>query len=194
MTTPIEFWFDFASPYSYPAAMAIEARAVGREVRWRPVTMGPIFADLGWTDSPFNLQPAKGRYMWRDMERICAAEGLAFHRTDPFPPNTVLAARLAIVALERTWGPDFCRAVFHAEFAGQKDVADPDVLAGLITDCGGDADTVAAAALSTANKPRLRVAVEEARRKGIFGAPTFVIEGEVFWGFDRLEAALAWPV
>lgn len=193
MRKAIEFWFDFASPYSYPAAMKITKRAAGRNVAWRPVTMGPIFADLGWDDSPFNLQPAKGRYMWRDMERICAAEGLAFHRTDPFPPNTVLAARLALVALERPWGEAFCQSVFHAEFADQADISDAAVLAELIQRAGGDAQEVAETAFDPTNRPRLRARVEEARDKGIFGAPMFLTGGEMFWGFDRLEAALAWP-
>ncbi len=70
----LDFWFDFASTYSYPAAMRIGplAAAAGVSLRWRPFLLGPIFKDQGWETSPFNLYPAKGRYMWRDLERICA--------------------------------------------------------------------------------------------------------------------------
>ncbi len=188
----IEFWFDFASPYSYPAAMKIQEHAEGRRVIWRPITLGPIFADQGWDDSPFNLQAAKGRYMWRDLARICAAEGLAFRPPDPFPANSILAARFAIAALDQPWGADFCRAVFHAEFAEHADIANPETLRELIAATGGDPVLTAEAAVCDENRPRLRSAVDEARQKGIFGAPTFVLGQELFWGFDRLDAALRW--
>ena len=192
---PVEFWFDFASPYSYPAAMTIgdRAAAAGRAVAWRPVTMGPIFADLGWNDSPFNLQPAKGRYMWRDIQRVCDAEGLPFRRPATFPAHSVPAARAAIVALDHDWGPEFCRQVFRAGFAEGADIADPATLAALVTRAGGDPEKTLAEAVAPANRPRLRVAVREAREREIFGVPTFLVGREMFWGFDRLDAALGWP-
>ena len=86
----MDFWYEFASTYSYLAAMRAEPMALsaGVRLRWRPFLLGPIFAAQGWNNSPFNIYPAKGRYMWRDMERICAARGLAFRRPDPFPQNT----------------------------------------------------------------------------------------------------------
>src|ERR1041385_7871678 len=69
----VEFWYEFASTYSYPAAMRIarKAREADVTVRWRPFLLGPIFGAQGWNDSPFNIYPAKGRNMWRDLERIC---------------------------------------------------------------------------------------------------------------------------
>ena len=78
----VEFWYEFASTYSYPAAMRVEARAAARgvTVRWQPFLLGPIFRAQGWDSSPFHLQPVKGAYMWRDMARICDAEGLSFVR------------------------------------------------------------------------------------------------------------------
>src|ERR1700749_1298193 len=74
----VDFWYEFVSTYSYPAAVRLEgaAKAAGVAVRWRPFLLGPIFASQGWKDSPFNLYPVKGKYMWRDLERICAREGL----------------------------------------------------------------------------------------------------------------------
>jgi len=97
----LDFWFDFASTYSYPAAMRIRRLAdeAGIAVRFRPFLLGPIFKTQGWTTSPFNLFTAKGQNMWRDLERICADAGLPFRRPEPFPQNSVLAARVALVGL-----------------------------------------------------------------------------------------------
>src|SRR5262249_39385127 len=83
----LQFWFELASTYSYPAAMRVEARAAekGVAIEWRPFLLGPIFQAQGWNDSPFNVYPAKGRYMWRDLERVCAKEGLGFTRPSRFP-------------------------------------------------------------------------------------------------------------
>src|SRR3982074_937838 len=115
---PLQFWFEFASPYSYPAAMRIEAVAQVRhvDIEWNAFLLGPIFKQQGWDSSPFNLYPAKGRYMWRDLERICAAQGLPFRRPDPFPQGSLLPARVALVGLAADWGEDFVRAVYRAEF------------------------------------------------------------------------------
>src|SRR5208283_4962105 len=113
MPSFIHFWFDFASTYSYPAAMRIAtlARDAGVTVRYRPFLLGPLFKAQGWDTSPFNLYAAKGRNMWRDLERLCADLGLPFARPEPFPQNSLLAARVALVGLSATWGEEFCRAV-----------------------------------------------------------------------------------
>jgi len=115
----LDFWFDFASTYSYPAAMRIAslAETSGITVRWRPFMLGPIFKTQGWATSPFNLYPAKGRNMWRDLERVCAALDLPFTRPDPFPQNSLLAARAALVALADNWGETCCRAIYRANAA-----------------------------------------------------------------------------
>ncbi len=189
----LSFWFDFASTYSYPAAMRIEHRAEKRGVSivWRPFLLGPIFADQGWRNSPFNIYPAKGRYMWRDMERLCAADGLPFVRPNPFPQNSLLAARVAI-ALEGDARSRFCRAIFDDEFGQGVSIDSADRIAGVLQDLDLPADTVARAG-SEDVKSALRASVEEARGLGIFGAPSFTTpDGELFWGFDRLEAALDW--
>src|ERR1700746_2801682 len=122
----LDFWFDFASTYSYLAAMRIEPlaqKAEGR-VRFRPFLLGPIFKALGWSTSPFNLYPAKGPHMWRDLERSCAELQLAFRRPDPFPQNSLLAARVALVGLDPPWGEAFCRAIFRAQFPHGRRIAD----------------------------------------------------------------------
>ena len=98
----LEFWYEFASTYSYLAAMRIEEMAAiaDVEIRWRPFLLGPIFASQGWNTSPFNVYPAKGRHMWRDMEREAARLGLPMRRPDPFPQNTLVAARVAVYAID----------------------------------------------------------------------------------------------
>jgi 2-hydroxychromene-2-carboxylate isomerase len=139
----LDFWFEFSSTYSYPAALRIGALAAeaGVEVRLRPFLLGPIFQAHGWNTSPFILYPAKGRHMWRDLERICAELSLPFRRPEHFPQSGLLAARVALIGLPH----------------------------------------------------QLRAQTAEAQRLEIFGAPTFVTaDGELFWGNDRMESAIAW--
>ncbi|MBI1204613.1 MAG: 2-hydroxychromene-2-carboxylate isomerase [Rhodopseudomonas sp.] len=197
MTPPptLEFWFEFASTYSYPAAMRIAglAKARGIALRWRPFLLGPLFKASGWTTSPFNIYPAKGRYMWRDLARICDALDLPFVVPPNFPQHTILAARIALVGLTQDWGEDFCRAVYRVQFAEGRDIGDRAALDDILRNLGQDAGTIVAQAQSDAIKALLRSQTEEAAAHGIFGAPSFVTaDGELFWGNDRLEAALDW--
>jgi len=196
MTAPhLDFWFDFASTYSYPAAMRIGAlaRREAVKVRFRPFLLGPIFKMQGWSTSPFNLFPAKGRHMWRDLERTCAELGLKFQRPEPFPQSSVLPARIALVGLGQQWGEDFCRAVYHAEFAEGRRIDNADTMGDILSGLGVDSVAVLAAAQSTAIKDKLRTETAEAQELDIFGAPSFrAADGELFWGNDHLEAALAW--
>jgi 2-hydroxychromene-2-carboxylate isomerase len=191
----IDFWFEFASTYSYPAAMRIGALAqeYSVSVRWRPFLLGPLFKANGWTTSPFNIYPAKGRYMWRDLERICSALDLPFTEPPNFPQNTLLTARVALFALMQTWGEDFCRTVYRAQFADGRNIGEQVVLADILHALGQDAVAVIEQSQSDENKNRLRAQTEEAVTRGIFGAPSFITgDGELFWGNDRLEAALDW--
>ncbi|MGO4570602.1 2-hydroxychromene-2-carboxylate isomerase [Microvirga sp. 2TAF3] len=196
MRRPIlEFWYDFASTYSYLATMRIEeaAEAAGVGLLWRPFLLGPIFGAQGWTSSPFNLYPAKGRHMWRDMEREAARLRIPFCKPNPFPQNSLLATRVALVGTDRGWTPAFTRAVFAAEFGKGRNISDPALLAEILTGLGIDAASVLEEAETEANKTRLRRVGEVAQSRGIFGAPTFLAEdGELFWGNDRLERALEW--
>jgi 2-hydroxychromene-2-carboxylate isomerase len=191
----LDFWFDFASTYSYPAAMRIAplAAEAGVAVRYRPFLLGPIFKAQGWDASPFNVYEAKGRHMWRDLERLCADLALPFRRPDPFPQNSLLAARVALAGLGDDEGGAFCRAVFRAEFAEGRRIDDAAVIGNILMDLKRDPAAVLAAAQTEGNKQRLRQQTDEAQRLGIFGAPTFVTsDGELFWGNDRLERALRW--
>ena len=192
----MQFWFEFASTYSYPAAMRIERAAATRDVylEWRPFLLGPIFAAQGWGDSPFNIYPAKGRYMWRDLERLCARLGLPLRRPGRFPRSGLLAARVALAGAGEPWLPDFVRAVYHANFAEDREIAERGVIAELLDDLDVPAAALLARADSEFVKAALRAQTEQAQRLGIFGAPSFVVGDELFWGGDRLEHALAWAV
>ena len=194
MEPTLDFWFEFASTYSYPAAVRI-ADAAGRagvRVQWRPFLLGPIFGGQGWNDSPFNIYPAKGRYMWRDLERICAKLEVPFRHPSQFPRNGLLAARVACANAGEPWAPDFVRGVYRANFAEDRDIARPEVVAGVVRSLGLQPDQVLEAAQTPAAKQRLREQTDEAIRLGVFGAPTFIVGGELFWGNDRLEDAIAW--
>jgi 2-hydroxychromene-2-carboxylate isomerase len=191
--TPVEFWFEFASSYSYPAAMRVEAYAaeLGVPLVWRAFLLGPIFREQGWNDSPFNLYPAKGRYMWHDLARLCRAQGLTLRRPSQFPRNGLLAARVACAFADAPWLPAFVRAVYVANFAEDRDIAEPDVVRDCLARAGAPADEALARAAGEEAKAALRAQTERAAALGIFGAPSFVVDGELFWGNDRLEAAFA---
>ena len=196
MTRPkVDFWFEFASTYSYLSAMRLPAmaQAAGVAVRWRPFLLGPIFAAQGWDTSPFNIYPAKGNYMWRDMARRCEASDLALLKPNPFPQNSLLAARVALAARDAPGALSFCQNVYLAQFAEGLDISDLSV----ITACAASAKLpldLIEQAQSDENKHALRLQNEEAVRAGIFGAPSFVVGDELFWGDDRLEEALNWAV
>src|SRR4029450_3626788 len=133
-TRKLELWYEFASTYSYLSVMRIEkvAAAATLRVAWRPFLLGPIFRAQGWNDSPFNIYPVKGRYMWRDMERGCAALGLPFRRPSRFPRGSLLASRIACAGAKEPWGADFVRAVYTANFAEDRDITDEQVIADIL--------------------------------------------------------------
>lgn len=195
MTRTLDFWFDFASTYSYLSAVRIEAvaGAHGVSVRWRPFLLGPIFHAQGWTTSPFNLYKAKGDYMVRDIQRIAGERGLTFQLPDPFPQNSLSAARVATAIGEQDRRAAFCKALYLAEFAHKKPIDDAAVLGACLSEAGVDAAATLHAARSDAVKLALRTETEEAQRRGIFGAPTFTTpDGDLFWGDDRLDMAARW--
>jgi len=195
----VEFWFDFASTYSYLSSQRIEkvAAARGIAVDWRPFLLGPLFQRQGWNDSHYNLNPVRGRYMWRDIERQCARDGVPFVKPTVFPRRSILPARVACLGHGREWLPPFARAVFRANFAEDHDIEDRDLMLDLLQRSGAVTNDPEARALldratEQETKDLLRAETERAWSRGIFGAPTFVAGGEIFWGNDRLEEALDW--
>lgn len=189
----LEIWFEFASTYSYLTVSRAERllTEAGIDFVWRPFLLGPIFQAKGWATSPFVLDEVKGAYMWRDMERRAARYALPFCRPSIFPMNGLLAARIMTAALDQDWCGDFARAVFAAQFAQGRDISDETVLCDALRDCGVQDRHWLAMARQDQVKARLRDLTEEARSHGVFGAPSFRIGDELFWGDDRLEDAMA---
>ncbi|MED5621457.1 2-hydroxychromene-2-carboxylate isomerase [Ideonella sp. BN130291] len=188
----IEFWFDFGSNYSYLSASRIEAAAQAAQVqvRWRPFLLGPIFKRLGWSSSPFVEQKEKGEYVWRDMERLALKYGVPWRRPTTFPRAAVYPMRVAVAYQEQPWVGAFCTRVMALNFAHDRDIHSNEVAAEVLQALGLDGERLVAEAQD--HKARLREQSEEAARRRIFGAPTFFVGEEMFWGNDRLEDALAW--
>jgi len=181
----VELWVEFASTYSYPAVMRAEAACAARGVDmvWRPFLLGPIFAAQGNERGPFVANQVKGAYMWRDLERICAAQGLPFVRPSAFPRGSLLATRIATAFADADWAGDF---------GADADIAQDAIVLGILADLGQDAEATLAAATTPEAKLAVRHQTEAAQAKGLFGAPSFVVGDELFWGNDRLDAALDW--
>ena len=191
----IEFWYEFASTYCYPTAMRIEkvAKRKGVAVVWKPFLLGPVFKDQGMDDSPFNLYPIKGGYMWRDLERICEQQGIKFRRPKVFPQNGLLAARVALTPTLEGKQEKYSRQVYKAQFAKGKDISSAEVLATILSRIGVNAEHAFEQAEDDKIKTSLRKNTEKAMKKKVFGAPTFITtDGELFWGNDRLEQAVTW--
>jgi 2-hydroxychromene-2-carboxylate isomerase len=191
----LEFWYEFASTYSYLSVMRVEELAAKRgvSVEWKPFLLGPIFLAQGWRDTPFRLYPRKGLYMVRDMERLCAARGLPFKLSGRFPQNGLNAARLAYVGVNEGWTPAFTREVFLRQFRDEADISDKAVLAEALQTISQDPVELLDRIQDPAVKEALKSQTDMAAALGIFGAPTFLTEdNEMFWGDDRLDQAVDW--
>ena len=189
----IDFWFEFGSNYSYLSVMRIEqdAARAGVRVRWQPFLLGPIFQAFGWSTSPFVLQKAKGDYVWLDMERQCRKYGLPWKKPDNFPRSAILPLRVAVLGAEQSWIAEYCRRMMQMNFAHDRDIDNKEVVAAVLNDTGLPATEIIAQALIDENKLKLRRQTELAMSKGIFGAPTFFVGEQMYWGNDRLDDALA---
>ena len=188
----IEFWFEFGSNYSYLSVMRIEeaARKFGVTIAWKPFLLGPIFRSLGMENSPFVLQKEKGAYVWRDMARECRKYGLRWTQPTTFPRPGVLPSRLALLGVDHPWIGAFCCRVMELNWVLDQDINQPEPMRRILTELGLPADALLEQAQSEPIKSRLREQTDQARLKGIFGAPTFFVDSEMFWGNDRLDDAL----
>lgn len=191
---PIEFFFDFSSPYSYLAAERIEPLAAkfGRTVEFKPVLLGAVFKITG--GAPLTEQPFKGEYSKRDFARSARFAGLPYALPSPFPIGTVGAAR-ATLWLQGTdpakAGP-FVRRALRAYFAENRNIGESAVLAALAAELGIDPGALAAGVQEPAVKDALKRLVDEAIARGVFGAPFIFVDGEPFWGNDRLPQVERW--
>jgi 2-hydroxychromene-2-carboxylate isomerase len=194
MATPIEFFFDFSSPYAYLAAEQIEALAArhGRAVQYQPTLLGAVFRISGMR--PLTEIPVKGDYSRHDFLRSARYAGLPFAMPEPFPISTVLAARACHVL--RAQSPallrDFVQRAFRAYFVQGRNLSDAQVLRAVLDESGAAGARVLEDAARPEIKESLKVAVDAAIARGVFGAPFFFIDGEPFWGNDRLPQMERW--
>jgi 2-hydroxychromene-2-carboxylate isomerase len=190
--TVIECWFEFGSNYSYLSVMRIEHEAARRGVpiRWRPFLLGPIFQSLGWNNSPFVLQQAKGNYVWQDMPRQCRKYGLPWQQPSQFPRRALLPMRIALLGEDQPWMGAYCRRIMRMNFAEDRDIDNRDAVGEALAELGLPVEPLLEQAQSDDIKQRLRERTEQAKARGIFGAPTFFVGNAMYWGNDRLEDAL----
>jgi 2-hydroxychromene-2-carboxylate isomerase len=194
MTQPIEFYFDFSSPYGYLAATQISALAAkhGRKVTWRPFLLGVMFKVTG--SGPLPSVPLKGPYSTRDMPRSARFLGIEFQLPDPFPISTQAPAR-AMYWVEGE-APNRIEeavlALYRAYFVDGKDISSPDVTADVMAGLGFDRAQVLAALSDQAMKDRLKNETQSALERGVCGSPFVFVDGEPFWGHDRLDQVERW--
>lgn len=194
MPAPIEFYFDFSSPYGYLGSHMIEPVAArhGRSVEWKPYLIGAVFKVAG--TQPLTAYPLKGEYSKRDFERTARLHSIPFHLPAKFPVGSVAAARgyywLADTAPDRA--PTYAKAIYAAYFADGRDISD----AAVVADIAGEAGIDRAAFLTGIEQPeikaKLKDATDSAIARGVFGAPFFFVDGEPFWGADRIDMVDRW--
>jgi 2-hydroxychromene-2-carboxylate isomerase len=195
MAAPIEFWFDFSSPYSYLASEKIEELAArhGRRVEFKPTLLGVIFRTTGGVPLT-ELVPPKASYFAHDFERSARFAGVAYRHPSVFPISTVNAAR-AFLWLQEKDEPAavrFLHAAFRGYFSQDRNLAEPEVLGALAAEAGADPVQLARGIQEPAVKDRLKALVDESIARGVFGAPTIFVDGEMFWGHDRLPQVERW--
>jgi 2-hydroxychromene-2-carboxylate isomerase len=195
MAAPIEFYFDFSSPFGYLAATRIAPLAAqyGRSVVWRPFLLGAVFKVTG--SGPLPSLPLKGPYSKRDMPRSARFLGVPFNFPDPFPISTQAPARAIYWveehAPERIEGAVL--ALYRAYFVDGRDISSPETTADVLASLGLDRAQILAAVGEPALKERLRNETQNAIDRGVFGSPYVVVDGEPFWGHDRLDQIERWP-
>lgn len=183
----VDFYFDLSSPYSYLAATQLPALVArhGAEARWKPLVLAAVFKAA---DNHMPAQsPPKARHMFTDLQRWARKYGVPFTMNARFPMNTIKPERLVIAAESTGRSADLALALFHAMWADDRDIASADEMRAIATAAGFDADALLAAIETPAVKDKLRVYTDEAIALGAFGAPSFVYEGQLFWGNDRMD-------
>jgi len=194
MKDPIDFWFDFSSPYGYLMSEKLDTLAArhGRKVRWRPYLLGAVYKQLG--SQPLPSIPMKGPYSLRDFQRTARFFGLPLRIPDAFPIPTQHAARAFYWLHERDcpMARTFAHAVFRRYFADGQDISQQDLVLDIAASVGADRAALAEALAGGELKTRLRAACDEALALGVFGSPYVMVDGEPFWGVDRLPQIERW--
>ena len=194
MSAPIEFYFDFSSPYGYLAAERIDDIAArhGRDVSWRPYLMGVAMKVTG--SSPIVNRPMLGEYSRRDMVRSARRLKVPFRFPEPFPIATIAACR-AVYWAERAGAKEaksLARALYRAYFADGRNISEAEVVADVAAETGADRDALLAGIQDPAVKDRLKEVTNDAIERGIFGSPFFIVGDEPFWGHDRMDEVDRW--
>lgn len=194
MSGPIEFYFDFSSPYGYFAAEQIDALAAGhdRTTVWRPVLLGAIFKITG--QQPLVTIPLKGRYAEHDLKRSARGYGLPLRMPARFPVSTAAACRVYYSLADRDppAAKTLALALYRAYFRQDRDISQAAVVTAVAAELGHDAGAAGAAIDDPAMKARLQAEVEAAVARGVFGSPYLLVDGEPFWGADRLAELSRW--
>ena len=194
MANPIDFYFDFSSPYGYFAAAQIDALAAkhGRAVHWRPILLGAVFKMNG--QQPLSTIPLKGSYAKHDMLRSARWFGVPFKIPGKFPIGTIAPCRAYywVHDQDAALAKKFALALYHAYFAEDRDISSPEITGNVAAKLGIDKNALAAALNDAAVKERTRNEVDAAIERGVFGSPYIVVDGEPFWGADRLDQAERW--
>lgn len=189
---PIDFWFTMGSTYSYLSVMRLAdvARSAGIAFRWRPFHLLLILQEMKHV--PFADKPAKMRYMWRDIERRAALYGLPVKFPVPYPARQSVTANLvALVGMREGWGADFVRAAYRRWFVQGEETGSEPNLSSSLRDIGQEPKRVLALANAPETNELLLAETDAARQLGLFGSPNFVVDGEIFWGDDRLDDAIS---
>ena len=194
MPNPLDFYFDYSSPYGYIAALKIDdlAARYGRVVRWKPVLLGAVFKVTG--GKPLPMLPLKGDYAMIDVARSARFHGLPYRQPSKFPIAGQAPSRAFYWLDDRdpVRAHELARALYHAYFVEDRDISSPETTADIAATLGLDCNAVLAAIGSEALKQRLRQETEAAIARGVFGSPYFVVDGEPFWGADRLDQIGRW--
>ncbi|TXF12630.1 2-hydroxychromene-2-carboxylate isomerase [Pelomicrobium methylotrophicum] len=194
MTAPIDFYFDFSSPYGYFGSCRIEALAAkyDREVVWRPILLGAVFKLTG--GQPLPTIPLKSDYAHRDILRCARYYGIPFRIPSRFPVATQAPAR----AIYWVWDRDpprakaLAAALLRAYFVDDRDISSPEVTAETAATVGIEREALLAALQEPAVKERLRTETDAAIARGVFGSPFFIVDDEPFWGADRMDQLEHW--
>jgi 2-hydroxychromene-2-carboxylate isomerase len=193
MSESIDFWFSIGSTYTYLTVMRIEgvARRSDLSFRWRPFDVRAVM--LAMDNIPFSTKPIKARYMWRDLERRASLYGVPWSGIPPYPlKHLTFANRIALIGTKEGWCADYVRAAYRRWFGKGCDVSVEPDLSDSLRDIGQDPNGVLALAASDEWNAALKMETDAASALGIFGAPTFAVGEEIFWGDDRLDDAIAW--
>lgn len=194
MPAPIDFYFEFASPYGYLASLRIDplAAACGREVAWRPIMLGPALKATG--SAPAATVPLKGDYLRRDVARAARALGAPLVFPPVLPMNSLAASRAFwwLNDRDRDGAKGLARALLHAHWGEGRDLVAADDVAAVAATAGLDRAAVLAAVADPAVKARLREETDRSLERGVFGSPFILVDGEPFWGADRLGEVERW--